>query len=110
MLRYEPLLYSLRMFPLPEDTMAHSVSELEMAARQVVEGKVRVERQRMLVAELARTGHPVALAERLLALFELTVRQMVRHQELMMAEDRLPSGPGIASAETAFAEEVADKT
>jgi hypothetical protein len=82
-----------------------------MAARHIVEGKARVERQRMLVAELTRTGHPAAIAERLLALFELTLRQMVRHRELMMAEDRVPSGPGIASVETAaFAEEVADKT
>jgi hypothetical protein len=60
--------------------------ELEVARCLVIEAQARVDHQRELLAQLRRDGRTTDHAERFLALLETTLRQMMRHAEILMAE------------------------
>lgn len=52
--------------------MPEHETELEMASRHVAEGRIAVERQRKILAELRRDGHPIEEAMKVLSVFERT--------------------------------------
>lgn len=54
-------------------------TELEMVERHVRQGERHVARQREILAELGRDGHPTAFARDLLALYEWTLAQHRAH-------------------------------
>ena len=62
--------------------------DVERARRHVIDGERRVNEQRDLVAELARDGHNIESATRLLTTLEQTLQIMREHLAL---EERLAS-------------------
>ena len=60
--------------------------ELAMAERHVREGEAIVSRQRRIVEELRRDGHPTATAEQLLTIFEASLQSLRDHLRLVQSE------------------------
>jgi hypothetical protein len=63
-------------------------TELEMVERHVREGERHVARQREILAELGRDGHPTAVARDLLILFEWTLAQHLEHLDKLHCDLR----------------------
>ena len=63
-------------------------TELEMVERHVREGERHVARQREILAELGRDGHPTAIARDLLVLFEWTLAQHRAHLNELCCDAR----------------------
>lgn len=63
--------------------MTYTAADLELAERHVEEGERHVHRQRALIAELARDGHPVTSALELLAEFERMLEQQSIERPLL---------------------------
>ncbi|TGS71566.1 hypothetical protein EN817_28225 [Mesorhizobium sp. M3A.F.Ca.ET.174.01.1.1] len=57
----------------------HAETNLEMGERHVREGKARIARQRELIEELSRDGHPTKTAEKVLQKFEAVQEQLEAH-------------------------------
>lgn len=62
------------------------LDHLAMAKRHVAEGEEHVERQKMLIAELARDGHDTAVAQKLLATLEQLQVQFTAERERLERE------------------------
>lgn len=60
--------------------------ELKIAERHVREGEAIVSRQRRIVDELRRDGHDTADAERLLAVFEASLKSLWDHLRIVQSE------------------------
>lgn len=67
--------------------MSYTASDLILARRHVDEAGVRIARQREIIAELQRAGHPTETALDLLHALETTAEQMRVH--LGQIEDQL---------------------
>jgi hypothetical protein len=61
----------------------HEREHLELARRHVVEGKLRIARQQLLIRELQAAGHPTGLAWELLQSLQETLRQMEAHHNYL---------------------------
>lgn len=76
--------------------MAYSSADLKMADDHIALGERHVIRQRELLAFLKSHGHPIDVAEDLLAEFEATLVQHRLHRAQMLTElepDPLQPGP-----------------
>ena len=68
-------------------------TEQEMVERHVREGERHVARQREILAELGRDGHPTAFARELLVIFEWTLAQHREHLDQLCCDSaRLEQG------------------
>jgi hypothetical protein len=68
-------------------------TEQQMVERHVRQGEQHVVRQREILAELGRGGHPTAFARELLVLFEWTLTQHRKHLDQLCCDSaRLEQG------------------
>jgi hypothetical protein len=65
--------------------MNHS-ADLALANSHVAEGERHIVRQREIIAEFQRAGHPTALAETLLGSFEQVLATHLAHRDRILAE------------------------
>lgn len=59
--------------------------ELALADEHVALAMQHIARQKELIGELERDGHPIGLAEELLKLFEDTLASHIRHRDRLRA-------------------------
>jgi hypothetical protein len=67
--------------------MLHDREHLNLARRHLVDGEMRIARQKRIIADLRAGGHPTGLAEDLLASLLETLRQMQAHHDYLAANN-----------------------
>jgi len=61
---------------------------LKLAERHVANGTAHIERQRQIIAEVDRDGHPIGRSEELLAVFENSLTMHIAVRDRLLGELR----------------------